>query len=233
MYLSKMKQEVKSKIKYNKNFFLRTTLIVPIYFLVVFVQSLNGVQRNDSLYSLLSIVVFITASLMSTVDLMGVKIARNVSEKETIDSNSSYGLSSLSDYIDLLVMNILIFMFTFLWTLLFIIPGIIKSLSYSQAIIIFFESKSNGTPISYLDAITESRKLMNGNKLEYAILQISFFGYWLLGMILSSIGFGLTSAGVTFGAIGLIILALGFATLWYVAIYLRLVNGEYYTYLTE
>lgn len=55
---------------------------------------------------------------------------------------------------------IVVNIFTFLWTLLFIIPGIIKSFSYSQAINIFKDNPDAGI----LEIITESRKMMDGHK---------------------------------------------------------------------
>ena len=57
-------------------------------------------------------------------------------------------------------MNLLLGIFTFLWTLLLIIPGIIKSFSYAMTPYIYAENPS----MSVTDAITESRQLMDGNK---------------------------------------------------------------------
>lgn len=73
--------------------------------------------------------------------------------------------------------------FLFLWTLLLIIPGIIKSLSYAQA---FFILKDNpNMPI--MDAILESQKMMRGHKLELFWLYMSFLGW----IVLSIFTFGL------------------------------------------
>ncbi|AQY50324.1 hypothetical protein PWEIH_02874 [Listeria weihenstephanensis FSL R9-0317] len=59
-----------------------------------------------------------------------------------------------------LLAAVLVFIFTFLWSLLFLIPGIIKSFSYSQTFMILRDDPN----ISPLDAITESRHRMNGHK---------------------------------------------------------------------
>ncbi|MEJ6399852.1 DUF975 family protein [Nicoliella lavandulae] len=79
-----------------------------------------------------------------------------------------------------LAIVLLQFLFTFLWTLLFIVPGIIKNYSYSQAVYIYRDAIKNGHPISPLAAITASRKLMVGHKGELFILQLSFIGWFFL-----------------------------------------------------
>ncbi|MCQ2794014.1 MAG: DUF975 family protein [Bacilli bacterium] len=70
--------------------------------------------------------------------------------------------------------------FTALWTLLLIVPGIIKSFSYSMALYIALDNPNKTT----LDCITESRKLMHGNKWKLFCLRISYIGWFIL-MILT------------------------------------------------
>lgn len=68
-------------------------------------------------------------------------------------------------------------LFTFLWSLLFVIPGIIKSISYSQAMYILAENK--GKPA--LECINESKAMMDGHKADYFVLNLSFLGWAILG----------------------------------------------------
>ena len=70
-------------------------------------------------------------------------------------------------------------LFTFLWSLLFVIPGIVKSFSYSMAMYILAENK--GKPA--LECIKESKEMMNGHKFELFVLALSFIGWILLGTI--------------------------------------------------
>lgn len=79
--------------------------------------------------------------------------------------------------------GVLITVFTYLWTLLFIIPGIIKALSYSQALYI----KGENPNISASRAIELSKIMMNGHKWDIFYLQLSFIGW----NILSSLTFGI------------------------------------------
>ena len=73
--------------------------------------------------------------------------------------------------------------FIFLWSLLLIIPGIIKSYAYSASMYLVRERNLQGN-----EAITESRRLMNGNKWKLFCLDLSFIGWYLLGMLCLGIG---------------------------------------------
>jgi len=69
-------------------------------------------------------------------------------------------------------------LFLVLWTLLFIIPGIIKGYSYRLVPYIIAENPE----MSAMDAINESRRLMNGNKWKTFCLDLSFIGWILLAI---------------------------------------------------
>lgn len=79
-----------------------------------------------------------------------------------------------------LILYILLSIFTTLWTLLFIVPGIIKSLSYSMAPYILLENEYYMTP---MDAIKESQRIMVGHKMELFVLSLSFIGWYMLGIV--------------------------------------------------
>lgn len=76
----------------------------------------------------------------------------------------------------------LIGLYTFLWSLLFVIPGIIKSFSYAQAMFIVAENKGIGAR----EAISRSKAMMDGHKMDLFVLCLSFIGWGLL-------------VGITFG----------------------------------
>lgn len=69
--------------------------------------------------------------------------------------------------------------FTFLWSLLFVIPGIVKSISYSQ----MFYLMADNPKLSAAEAQAKSMELMNGHKAEYFVLQLSFIGWTLLASL--------------------------------------------------
>jgi len=71
----------------------------------------------------------------------------------------------------------------FLWSLLLIIPGIIKSLAYSQIIYIIYDTPN----ISTMDAMIESERLMDGHKGDLFMLGFSFIGWDLLALVTAGI----------------------------------------------
>lgn len=84
--------------------------------------------------------------------------------------------SGFDDFWSAFKVNFLVGLFTYLWSLLFIIPGIIKGLSYSMAMYILAENK--GKPA--LECINESKAMMNGHKADLFVLGLSFIGWMLL-----------------------------------------------------
>lgn len=64
----------------------------------------------------------------------------------------------------------------FLWSLLFIIPGIIAAYRYALAPYLMFEDPSKGIN----QVIDESASLMRGFKGELFIFDLSFIGWWIL-----------------------------------------------------
>lgn len=81
--------------------------------------------------------------------------------------------------------SILVGIFTILWSLLLIIPGIIKGISYSQ---VFFLLRDN-PQLSALEAITESKVRMKGYKWKYFLLNLSFIGWAFIAIFTLGIGF--------------------------------------------
>lgn len=69
--------------------------------------------------------------------------------------------------------NVLIAIYTFLWSLLFIIPGIVKSASYAMTNYLLEKDDT----LTASDAILLSRQIMHGYKMEFLILRYSFF-FW-------------------------------------------------------
>ncbi|GAB1476966.1 DUF975 family protein [Bacillota bacterium] len=81
----------------------------------------------------------------------------------------------------MIVMNV----FVLLWTLLFIIPGIIAALRYSMAFYIFADNPEMGI----MEIINESKRMMRGNLWKFFCLQLSFIGWALLSALTAGIGY--------------------------------------------
>lgn len=67
-------------------------------------------------------------------------------------------------------------LYTFLWTLLFVIPGIIKSYEYKQVPYILAENPD----ITKEEAFARSKQMMSGNKWKAFVLDLSFLGWEIL-----------------------------------------------------
>jgi uncharacterized membrane protein len=78
-----------------------------------------------------------------------------------------------------IVASILVQVFTFLWSLLFIIPGIVKSYSYSMTYFILADNPD----MAPTDAIKASREMMDGKKWRLFCLDLSFIGWYLLSIL--------------------------------------------------
>lgn len=83
-------------------------------------------------------------------------------------------------------LNIIVGFFTFLWTLLFVIPGIIKQYAYSMSFYILADNPE----LTAREALSKSKEMMNGHKWDLFVLQLSFIWWYLL-------------VGVTFGIAGI------------------------------
>ena len=70
-----------------------------------------------------------------------------------------------------------------LWSLLFVIPGIVKSYAYAMTPYILLDNPELGAN----EAITKSKEMMKGYKWKLFCLDLSFIGWYLL----TAITFGL------------------------------------------
>ncbi len=80
---------------------------------------------------------------------------------------------------------ILVQIFTCLWMLLLIIPGIIKAYSYSMTPYILIDNPE----LSVREAIRKSQQMMVGQKFNLFWLQLSFIGWFFLACLTGGIGF--------------------------------------------
>ncbi len=80
--------------------------------------------------------------------------------------------------------QLLMGIFIFLWSLLLIVPGIIKAYSYAMTPYILVDRPE----LSVRDAIRLSGRMMSGRKLDLFCLHLSFIGWMLLCILTLGIG---------------------------------------------
>lgn len=93
--------------------------------------------------------------------------------------------TGFDDFWSAFKVTFLVGLYTFLWSLLFVIPGIIKSISYSMSMYILAENKGK----SARACIAESKAMTEGHKMDLFVLALSFIGWMLLGCITFGIAY--------------------------------------------
>lgn len=80
---------------------------------------------------------------------------------------------------------LLMILYVILWSLLLIIPGIIAAISYSQIFFIL----ADGDATSATEALEKSKKMMDGYKWKFVLLELRFVGWFILSVLTLGIGF--------------------------------------------
>ena len=101
------------------------------------------------------------------------KISRN----KEVEVNELWSKTNM--YLPFIGISILVGILVSIGTMLFIIPGIILALCYSQVYYIILDDEKTGIT----DAMKKSREMMKGHKWELFVLILSFIGWMLLGIL--------------------------------------------------
>lgn len=199
---AQLKQEAKNTLRGNwgKGILLYLITILYGYATSVFngTMNLDNLYGNTSnfgshlgIYGLISIIIGFAFSLITTTaDYRALDWIRNPQlQFQPVASN--FARFKNPDWYKMIGMFIIVYVLTWLWSLLLIIPGIIKSFSYSQTYFIYKDLSDKGQAGGYslTDYITKSRQLMDGHKADLFVLYLSFIGWGILGLITGGIGF--------------------------------------------
>lgn len=111
-------------------------------------------------------------------------------EEQPMEFKDAFRVFNGVDFIPIFLIKILTYIFTYLWGLLLVIPGIVKSYSYSQSYFIYKDlaTHKDVRTMGATSFISESRNLMKGHKARLFWLDISFIGWYLLGFLTLGIG---------------------------------------------
>ena len=154
-----------------------------IYFLYTIIlgalAAVNGLNALRIVFlSVLSIAASVAVLLLSGPFNLGIHIsALDVSRKQPVSVGSLFeGFRSFGDSLALYILNAI---FIFLWSLLLVIPGIIKAYSYSMGYFILADRPD----LSGNQARKRSMYLMKGHKWQLFCLDFSFIGWYLLSLL--------------------------------------------------
>lgn len=133
-----------------------------------------------SLAGLLGIVSFI---LGGTVELGYAKFLLKQHDKKELQFSDLF--SQFERFGTGFAQKFLRMLYTCLWALLLVIPGIVKGLSYAMTPFILEEHPE----MTASEAIKASMKLMDGHKMDLFILGLTFIGWEILACLTMGIGF--------------------------------------------
>lgn len=204
MNRKEIKQRAKEFAFKNKwNIWEPYLIIYGITFLIGFVLGLLGLNDESILGRIVTLILEFALIPMSIgyINYL-IKLIRgeNLDVKEAL-------LSKYSMFKLILLVSIMVALFTTLWTLLLIIPGIIYAYKVIMVNYILADTANENT--TWRDVINTSKNMMDGYKMDYAIFELSFIGWSLLCIV-----------------------TLGIATIW-VFPYVQTANVMYYEELKK
>lgn len=173
-----IKAEAKSFIGQNARWWKMTLATIAIYLISggfsIYVNIATVINRDNpsttvgyssSVITLLLIPFTIAASGYYLNHIRGFNPEWKSLYKEGIDNYGSY-----------LVTGVLVNAFTVLWSLLFVVPGIIKAIAYSQAKYVIHDNPR----LKGKEAIEISKRMTNGFKGDLFSMYLSFIGWYIL-----------------------------------------------------
>lgn len=202
------RQEIKARAKEfafkNKwNIWQPYLVIYAISFILGFILGILGLDSESTLGAILTLaleIALIPASVGYIYYLIKLINGEKLDVKEAL--LSKYKLFGL-----ILTVSIIIGIFTALWSLLLIIPGIIYAYKVIMATNILADTADENT--NYKDVINQSKEMMDGYKMDYFVFELSFIGWILLSVV-----------------------TLGIATIWAFP-YMQVANVMYYQELKK
>lgn len=199
----KLKEKAKQDLNGKYSEAIKVVLIMGIinFGITFFISLLETLGLNAPASSIFtSFSSFIVSALLELGNLsFYLKISRN----EETSYKELFSKTKL--FMPYIAITVLTAVFVMLWSILFIIPGIIAAVGYSMVNYIIIDNPN----MEAMEVLKQSKKLMNGHKWEFFCLQLSFIGWHLL-------------AACTFGLL-----------YFYVIPYINVTTANYYNYLKD
>jgi len=131
--------------------------------------------------SALSGVVPPLAVVVSPIIMMGVfLVGKHLLKEKEIQFEPIFAyFKDIEHGFKIFIVSLLVNVFVVVGLILFIIPGIIFALKYSQAAFLMSEDKN----LDIMEALKKSGEMMDGYKMNLFLFGLSFIGHILLGML--------------------------------------------------
>ena len=132
---------------------------------------------NPALVQFFNLISFILTAIISyAIVSMYISITKNNTES-SIESVIKVGF--VEQPVRSVIHSFIVTVFTFLWALLLVIPGIMAIYKYAMGFYIL-NKESN---ISAYDAVVKSKELMMGNRMKLFMLDMSYLVWYLIGIL--------------------------------------------------
>ena len=153
------KEQIKGKIG---TIFVMFLIIFALGFVCGFIPLIGGIAAF-----------IITPAFSLSICMVYLKLTKN---EEIVVGDVFTGFNATGKAVWL---NILIAVFTFLWSLLLLVPGIIKSYAYSMSYYVLADNPE----LTARQALAKSKEITQGHKMELFVLNLSFFWWSLLTIL--------------------------------------------------
>lgn len=179
--MMKTREQLKTAAKKSlKGKWTDTAIFALIYFLIIGIISALG-SRTDASWIFSVLIFIIGGPFLYAIS----KYFLNLIRSKKTDYMMLFSGFTGGMFGPTVKLYILMYVKILLWTLLFIVPGIIASLRYSQAIFLLADDKK----LTATQALAKSTKMMDGHKWEYFVLGLSFIGWAILAMFTFGVGY--------------------------------------------
>lgn len=179
----KIKERAKEFAFANKwNIWKPYLVIYAISFVFGFVLALFNIGTTNPIYSLLTTaleIALLPASIGVVYYTINLVKGKNLDVKEALMSKYKY-------FLPILAVTLLVGIFTALWSLLLIVPGIIYSLKMTMVNNLLAENDLEKVP--FKEIMKTSEEMMDGYKMDYFVFCLSFLGWILLSAITFGVG---------------------------------------------
>lgn len=196
VFCTKCGEKVGETINNNEQSTISSTINTGTYQTISRIEIKEEAKRiyKDNMWNiwkaiLVIMVITVAAGLLVSVPLIGIVVPFAIMPLSVgffyyminLVSGKEFEIDQLFDFYKKNVWQIILGcfltgLFTVLWSLLFIIPGIIASISYSMVYYLY----ADGCEDSAMEVIKKSKMMMNGYKMDYFVFQFSFIGWFLL-----------------------------------------------------
>lgn len=190
MNISKLKSVAYGYVKQNYQFW-QVFIVLLIPMLISGIGNSNSYDQDNSNYVLGIILPLISLLPFAYGAIIAIKNdiydSYHLNRYDFFASFRKYNFKNILISIGL---AIVVAVYTILWTMLLIVPGIIKGIAYSQAPLLLADDIKNGAELKTINEyINLSRAIMDGKKVSYFWMNISMIGWFLLGVITFGIAF--------------------------------------------